>query len=57
MNTAQINYTQYLQLKKVYAQAVKDKKDTLVFRNQQLITDYAKYLIELLDTKFKKVKK
>lgn len=37
-------------LKKLYEQAVKDKKDFFVYKGQEVITTYAKYLIEYLET-------
>jgi hypothetical protein len=35
-------------LKKEYDNAVKDSKKTFIFEGRELLTDYAKYLLEFL---------
>lgn len=37
-------------LKKAYDQAVKDGKDYFVYKGTELVTSYAKYLLEYLQT-------
>lgn len=44
------------QLKKVYDQAVLAGKDRFDFEGHPLLVSYAKYVIQYLDTKFKKEK-
>lgn len=39
-------------LKRAYTNAVKDKEDIFTFEGQELVTGYAKYLIEYLNLKF-----
>lgn len=41
-------------LKESYQQAIKDKKDSFIFEGHELLTSYAKYMIEYLEDKFKK---
>ena len=48
-----INQQTYDQLKKSYKQAIKNNKDHFVFEGADILTSYAKYLIEYLSTKFK----
>lgn len=40
-------------LRKEYDKAVKEGKDVFVFEGQELVTNYAKYLLEYLEPKFK----
>lgn len=42
----------YSRLKKEYQQAVDNKMEMFMFDGHDLLTDYAKYLIEYLITKF-----
>jgi hypothetical protein len=53
----EFTYELYLQLKKEYGIAVKEQKQTFMFEGHLLLTDYAKYLIEYLDSQYKQDKK
>lgn len=39
-------------LRKAYQKAVADKADTFVFDGNEFVVDYAKYLIQYLDSQF-----
>jgi len=41
-----------IKLKRAYTNAVKDKKDIFTFEGAELVTGYAKYLIEYLEMEF-----
>lgn len=43
----------FRKLKHCYKKAVTEKKDMFVFDGREILTAYAKYLIEYLETKFK----
>ena len=45
-------FTTYLELKKEYMKARQSKKEMFVFYGHELLTDYAKYMIEYLGSKF-----
>lgn len=47
-----INYTDFVYLKRLYANALENKKEIITFKGRQLLVTYAKYLIEYLQTKF-----
>lgn len=51
-----INFTKelYLELKEAYNQALKENKVQFTFHNNILVTSYAKYLIEYLDSIYNK---
>ncbi len=49
-----INAEQYRSLKSLYAKAVKDKMDQFIFQGKDMLTSYAKYLIEFLKPNFEK---
>lgn len=49
-----LNQDSLKRLKKEYEKAVKDKKEVFVFEGHELLTSYAKYLIEYAETKLKK---
>lgn len=51
---ATINFTKekFDEFKKVYQQAVKDKQEVFIFEGNEFLPDYAKYLIQYLETKF-----
>jgi hypothetical protein len=53
MSSLNINKEEYFELKKSYNQAVLDKKDSFIFQDKELVTDYAKYLLEHLNNTFK----
>ena len=53
MDTLDVNQEEFKELKNLYAQAVKDKKEQFVFKGKDFLTDYAKYVIEWLEPKFK----
>lgn len=42
------------QLKREYSEAAADKQETFMFNGNELVTGYAKYLIEYLDGEFKR---
>ncbi len=43
-------------LKKLYLKAVKEKAESFNFRGQEVVTNYAKYLVEHLETNVYKQK-
>lgn len=45
---------QYLDLKRQYESAVSDGQEQFVFQDVELLTKFAKYLLEFLDNKFNK---
>ena len=45
------DYKNYKQLKKAYKQAVKEEKELMLFRKQEFVTAYVKYLLEYLESK------
>lgn len=47
-----INYNDYVKLKKEYAKAIKEGKDIFTFKGNELLVNYAKYLIEYLSDIF-----
>ena len=49
-----IGFKELQGLKKVYKKATKENKDRFEFQNKELLTVYAKYLIEYLETQIKK---
>lgn len=51
-----INFTpkKYKDLQVTYNKAVDDKKEVFVFNSKQFFIGYAKYLLQYLETKFKK---
>ncbi len=53
METINITHAQFNELKKLYAKAVKDKAKSFEFLGNELLTDYAKYLIQYIETKYK----
>lgn len=52
-DTLEVTQKEFKELKQLYAEAVKDKKDQLIFKERVLVTGYAKYLIEWLEPQFK----
>ena len=54
-DTSTINFdkAKVTKLHEVYAQAVKGKKEQFTFENKKFHTQYAKYLLEYLDKRFK----
>ena len=57
MNPAEDNHyftkATFSMLKKCYNKTVKDKQDRFRFKDRVFLVDYAKYLIEYLEPKFK----
>lgn len=45
-----ITKNDYKQLKKLYNLAVKENKEFFLFKDKEILTAYAKYLIEYLST-------
>lgn len=54
MDTLTINKYELATLKRMYAKAVKEGKTQFVFQAKDILTVYAKYLIEYLESRFKK---
>lgn len=54
MYLEQIDYQNYLSLKQLYEQAVKENRDQIVFGKHLLLTSYTKYLLEHLSKTFEK---
>lgn len=52
-NTISVDKSTLLRLKNDYKNAVDNSKDTFMFQGKELLTEYAKYLIEYLTLKFK----
>lgn len=52
-NTITFTKADLSNLKRAYGNAVTTKKETFKFQRQELLTAYAKYLIEYLDSQFK----
>lgn len=44
----------YKHLKRLYEKAVEEKEEMFLFEGQFMVTGFAKYVLEYLDTKFKK---
>jgi hypothetical protein len=53
MKTVSFSADDLNQFKKLYKQAIRDEKEIIIFRGDEYLTTYAKYLIEYLTTKFK----
>ena len=53
MNTLNLNKKSLAELKRAYKKAVTDKKESFTFYGNELLTTYAKYLIEYAETKLK----
>ncbi len=54
MNTINFDKSKYESLKLSYKNSVFQKKDVFLFEGNELLTDYAKYLLEYLSTIFEK---
>ena len=52
-NTMSVDLSTFSRLKKEYQNAVVNSKNTFIFDGNELLTDYAKYLIEYLTPMFK----
>jgi len=50
METISFDKQKLSDLKKQYDKAVADKKESFIFEGKELLTAYAKYLIEYLNT-------
>jgi hypothetical protein len=44
-----VNRLDYLELKRLYKKTVDEKKEMFVWKGQDILTQYAKYLIEYLE--------
>ena len=53
MDYLSINEKEAKELQKLYDEAVASKKEQFVFQGHDLLTAYAKYLLEYLHTKLK----
>lgn len=47
----------YEKLKKKYEESVEKNEDIFIFEGNEVLTSYAKYLLEFLESKFDKNKK
>ena len=54
MNTINFDKSKYESLKLSYKNSVIQKKDVFLCEGNELLTDYAKYLLEYLSTIFEK---
>lgn len=52
-NTLSVDKSTFLRLKNEYQNAINDSKDTFIFEGNELLTNYAKYLIEYFTPMFK----
>lgn len=52
-NTISVDKSTFSRLKNEYQNAVDNSKNTFMFEGNELLTNYAKYLIEYLTPKFK----
>ena len=52
MNTITFNQPTYQRFKSEYQKAVNSKKQIFIFDGNELLTDYAKYMIEYLKATF-----
>ena len=52
-NTMSVDLPTFSRLKNEYQNAVVNSKNTFIFDGHELLTDYAKYLIEYLTPMFK----
>jgi hypothetical protein len=48
-----LNVETYKKLKKEYERAVKENQEIFLFENKELLTSYAKYLLEYMKDKLK----
>ncbi len=48
----EIDRDDYLELKRIYKEALEEDKDELTFKGEVLVVGYAKYLLEYLEGKF-----
>lgn len=53
-NTITFDRQKLINLKRAYTNALKDSKEIFVFEGQQILTAYARYLIEYLEGLFNK---
>lgn len=47
----EISFDEYEELKNLYENANKENEETFIFKGQVLLTQYAKYLIEYIESK------
>jgi hypothetical protein len=52
-NTISVDKTTFTRLKKEYQTAIQSSKDIFIFDGNEILTSYAKYLIEYLTPMFK----
>lgn len=53
MEHLEFNKEKFIDLKKEYKKAVENNKESFIFQNKEIVTGYAKYLIEYLETQIK----
>ena len=52
MDNLQFNPEEYTKFKKLYEKAVKDKTEMFVFQDKEILTAYAKYVLEYISPRF-----
>jgi hypothetical protein len=53
MNYLELSKETFIDLKKEYKKAVENNEEFFIFQNKEIVTEYAKYLIEHLETQIK----
>lgn len=53
MEHLEFNKEKFIDLKKEYKKAVDNEEPSFIFQDKELVTGYAKYLIEYLETQIK----
>lgn len=51
----EFTYKKYLNFKKAYLEALSESKIEFVFEKGTFITDYARYVVEMLDERYKHI--
>lgn len=52
-NSVNFDRLKLMKLKREYSKAIREKKESFVFEGNLLLVNYAKYLIQFLEMKFK----
>jgi hypothetical protein len=55
MENISVNITDFKELKKKYLKAKKDKEETFIWKDREILVSFAKYLIEYIESEFKKI--
>lgn len=56
MKMINFDFNKLKDLKRHYKKAVEDNKESFIFNGDEYLTSYAKYVIEYLESRFKKTK-